>query len=183
MAVDPRRKALLAELAYGDDPSVSAETRLRASEALGALPDATGDGRSERFIREMAALSEKELDLRLDPELADVVVALCGPVAGHPEDADPVPLAHVESHFPQTAEAVRYHIERRAREIAAAKEADPEDESASVEAAPKPEKCGASAAVAVEPVDDSAGVPSAPLLASEVRREGKEPYHGWTDDG
>ncbi len=184
MAVDPRRKALLAELAYGDDPSVSAETRLRASEALAALPDETGDGLSERLIREMAALSEKELDSRLDPELADVVVALCGPVAGHPEDADPVPLAHVESHFPQTAEAVRYHIvERRAREIAAAKETDPEDESASVEAAPTPEESGASEAVAVEPVDDSAGVPSAPLLASEVRREGKEPYHGWTDDG
>jgi hypothetical protein len=35
---------------------------------------------------------------------------------------------------------------------------------------------------ATEPVDDAAVVPSA-TLAPRVERSGKEPYHGWADDG
>jgi hypothetical protein len=179
MAVDPRHKALLAELAYGDDPSVSAETRLRASEALAALSDATGNDLSERLIREMAALSEQELDSTyIDPELADVVVTLCGPVPGHPEDDDPMPLAKAESHFPQAAEAVRYHIERRAGEIAAAGQAGLEADAwaTPVEVTPTAE---ASEALNPQPVEEMPTELAAEAPAPTADRSGREPYHGW----
>jgi hypothetical protein len=118
---DERRRALLEELAYGTDARVTPETRLRASDALEAMPVPFKDQISESIRAQVRAMSDSEVREHLDLEVCDVINA-----ALHPNQhvRSGVSSEEAESWYPATLEQVRYLIEARAKKILEDRSAD-----------------------------------------------------------